>query len=73
VGAYFSPGSFAQANFGAMNEALAAIQAAVPLRATVADLHCGVGVIGTPMIFPFSSPNILFNPMNTPPPPRPFV
>ena len=35
-----------QANFGAMDAALAAIQAHVPAGATVADLHAGVGTIG---------------------------
>ena len=40
------PGSFMQANFGAMDAALAAIAAHVPLGSAVADLHCGVGTIG---------------------------
>ena len=44
--ACFSAGSFAQANFGAMNYAQAAIEEAVPLGASVVDLHSGVGVIG---------------------------
>ena len=44
--ACFSPGSFMQANFGAMNEALLDIQKTVPRGASVADLHAGVGVIG---------------------------
>lgn len=42
----FAPGSFMQANFGAMDTALAAIAAHVPPGSAVADLHCGVGTIG---------------------------
>ena len=42
----FGPGSFMQANFGAMDAALAAIAAHVPAGSAVADLHCGVGTIG---------------------------
>ncbi len=41
----FTPGAFMQANLRAMDQALAAIQAAVPLRATIADLHAGVGAL----------------------------
>jgi len=41
-----APGSFMQANFGAMDAALAAIARHVPPRSAVADLHCGVGTIG---------------------------
>ena len=44
----FAPGSFMQANFEAMNAALAAIAAHVPAGSAVADLHCGVGTIGHP-------------------------
>ncbi len=36
----------AQANPGAMNSALAAMQAHVPAGCTIADLHAGVGTIG---------------------------
>jgi tRNA/tmRNA/rRNA uracil-C5-methylase (TrmA/RlmC/RlmD family) len=46
----FGPGSFMQANFGAMDAALAAIAAHVPLGSAVADLHCGVGTIGEPTV-----------------------
>jgi tRNA/tmRNA/rRNA uracil-C5-methylase (TrmA/RlmC/RlmD family) len=46
VKASFAPGSFAQANFGAMDAALAEIARHVPPGAAVADLHAGVGVIG---------------------------
>jgi len=35
-----------QANFGAMDAALAAMQRHVPVGSTVADLHAGVGTIG---------------------------
>ncbi len=41
-----APGSFMQANFGAMDAALAAIARHVPPGSAVADLHCGVGTIG---------------------------
>ena len=51
-GAYVAsaPGSFMQANFGAMDAALAAIAAHVPPGTAVADLHCGVGTIGEPTV-----------------------
>ena len=42
----FAPGSFMQANFEAMDAALASIAAHVPAGSAVADLHCGVGTIG---------------------------
>lgn len=42
----FAPGSFMQANFEAMDAALAAIATHVPAGSAVADLHCGVGTIG---------------------------
>ena len=50
----FAPGSFMQANFEAMNAALAAIAAFVPPGSAVADLYCGVGVIGASLtpLFP---------------------
>ncbi|KAK9814170.1 hypothetical protein WJX72_001591 [[Myrmecia] bisecta] len=41
-----APGSFAQANTGAMDACLHAIQQSVPLGSRVADLHAGVGTIG---------------------------
>lgn len=40
------PGSFVQANFGAMEAALAEVAQNVPPAASVADLHAGVGTIG---------------------------
>ena len=40
------PGSFVQANFGAMDAALVAIAGSVLPHAAIADLHAGVGTIG---------------------------
>ncbi len=40
------PGSFVQANFGAMDAALAEVARSLPPAAAVADLHAGVGTIG---------------------------
>ena len=39
-------GSFVQANFGAMDAALAEVARSLPPAAAVADLHAGVGTIG---------------------------
>ncbi|KAK9861316.1 hypothetical protein WJX84_012131 [Apatococcus fuscideae] len=44
------PGSFVQANFGAMEAALAVIANSLPPAASVADLHAGVGTIGLSLI-----------------------
>lgn len=46
----FGPGSFAQANYGAMDAALAAMQPFVPQGATLVDMHAGVGVIGAALL-----------------------